>query len=187
MIINWQAVMDRERRQFGALGEAEKFAYFLLLQYGSPYGWGKENPEASDCSGAVCLALYAATGLLIRATADELFTQIFTVRNSGPGTIRAAFFLTGREKREGGRVIPAGQAVHVAGLVDEGVVLNSQEPGARVRRLADVGGFFFRDGCIQALRGLDRGALVAAAAAGRLRSGVDAELEAYFTPGKEAA
>jgi hypothetical protein len=51
------------------MSEQDKFIYFLLLQFGSPYGWGKENPESSDCSGAVCLALYAATGLLIRTTA----------------------------------------------------------------------------------------------------------------------
>jgi murein DD-endopeptidase len=79
--------------------EPEKFAYFLLLQYGSPYQRGKENLEESDCSGAVCMALYAATGLLIRTTADDLYRRVFTVHHPGRGIIRTAFSLRGKRGR----------------------------------------------------------------------------------------
>lgn len=57
MGIKWEKIMENERRQFEKMKETDRFIYFLLLQYGSPYQWGKENPEGSDCSGAVCLAL----------------------------------------------------------------------------------------------------------------------------------
>jgi murein DD-endopeptidase len=69
--------------------------------------------------------------------------------------------------------------VHVAGLVDEGVILNSQEPGARVRSLADIASYFARQGCGMEVRGLDKTALAGLAAAGA-RHGIDAELGRYF-------
>jgi murein DD-endopeptidase len=81
MMIKWNKIFENEKRQFEKMTEQDRFVYFLLLQYGSPYGWGKENPEASDCSGAICLALYAATGLLIRTTADDLYRRVFTKLN----------------------------------------------------------------------------------------------------------
>jgi murein DD-endopeptidase len=64
MGIRWDRIIENEKEQFEKMSEQDKFIYFLLLQFGSPYGWGKENPEASDCSGTVCLALYTATGPL---------------------------------------------------------------------------------------------------------------------------
>jgi len=64
MLIRWNNLIENEKRRFERLNEVDKFIYFLLLQFGSPYGWGKENPDTSDCSGAVCMALFAATGLL---------------------------------------------------------------------------------------------------------------------------
>jgi murein DD-endopeptidase len=117
MSIKWDRVFENEKRQFEKMTEQDKFIYFLLLQFGSPYGWGKENPESSDCSGAVCLALYAATGLLIRTTADDLYRRVFTKMNPGAGDIRAVFFIDGN----------TGKASHVAGLVGNGAALNSQE------------------------------------------------------------
>ena len=78
MNIKWEELMKNEKSQFEKMNEHDKFVYFLLLQFGSPYGWGSENPITSDCSGAVCMALYAATGLLIRTTADDLLKRIFT-------------------------------------------------------------------------------------------------------------
>ncbi|MDR1862886.1 MAG: C40 family peptidase [Treponema sp.] len=169
MSIKWEKIMETERRQFGNMGEADRFVYFLLLQFGSPYGWGKENPETSDCSGAVCMALYAATGLLIRTAADDLYRRVFTVKNPGQDMIRAAFFIDGK----------TGKATHVAGLVDEGVILNSQEPGARVRELESVSAWFWNKGSSTAVRGLDRGAFAKLAGAGNAY-GLDSEWGNYF-------
>jgi murein DD-endopeptidase len=149
--------------------DAEKYIYFLLLQYRSPYGWGKENPESSDCSGAVCLALYAATGLLIRITADDLYRRVFTVANPSPKDIRAAFFIDGA----------TGKAGHVAGLVGDGVALKSQEGGARVWSLEALSGWFWNRGTSTAVRGLDRAALAKLAGEG-VRNGIDRELAEYF-------
>ena len=50
MVIKWDKLMENEKRQFEKMSEADRFIYFLLLQFGSPYGWGKENPVGSDCS-----------------------------------------------------------------------------------------------------------------------------------------
>jgi murein DD-endopeptidase len=177
--VKWDELFRNEERQFGRMTEAERFAYFLVLQFWSPYMWGKENPESSDCSGAVCLALCAATGHLIRTSADDLYRRVFTVRNPGAGEIRAAFFITQKEKPHGDRMAAAGTAVHVAGLVDEGVILNSQEPGARVRALADISAWFGKQNCETVVRGLDRKALEQLAAAGN-RYGLDAEISRYF-------
>jgi murein DD-endopeptidase len=179
MRIRWENVFANEKKQFEAMTEAERFVYFLLLQYRAPYLWGRENPEGSDCSGAVCLALYAATGFLIRVSADELLRRVFTVKAAGAGDIRAAFFVTGKDRPHGDGTAKAGTAVHVAGLVDEGVILNSQEPGARVRSLADISQWFAGQGCGTEIRRLDRNALAGLAAA-RARYGLDAELARYF-------
>jgi murein DD-endopeptidase len=149
MGIRWDRIFRNEKKQFAKMTEPEKFVYFLLLQYGSPYQWGKETPEGSDCSVAVCLALYAATGLLIRTTADDLYKRVFTVMNPGRSMIRAAFFVEGK----------TGKAIHTAGLVDDGVVMNSQEPAARVRTLMDMTAWFWDRGSSMAVRGLDRAAL----------------------------
>jgi murein DD-endopeptidase len=186
MGIKWDEVFRNERRQFENMKELEKFVYFLLLQYGSPYGWGNENPEVSDCSGAVCMALYAATGLLIRTTADELYRRVFTKINPRPGDIRAVFYLTKKDKRHGdrydpsGRLAPAGTVVHMAGILDDGVIINSQEPYAKIRRITDVSDWFQRNGHEAAIRGLDREALVKLAAEGKTRYGLDAEFSRYF-------
>jgi murein DD-endopeptidase len=169
MGLKWEKIFENERRQFENMTQAEKFVYFLLLQFNSPYGWGKENPESSDCSGAVCLALYAATGLLVRVTADDLFKKVFTVRNPDRSIIRAAFF-----------VDPLGKAIHVAGLVDDGVILNSQEPGARVRALRDMSAWFERETkAVTVIRGLDRKALLSLSDGGG-RFDLDTELNRYM-------
>jgi murein DD-endopeptidase len=179
MKIKWEEVFRNEEKQFEKMSEMEKFAYFLVIQFRSPYMWGKENPEGSDCSGAVCLALCAATGFLIRTSADDLLRRVFTVKNPGAGHIRAAFFITEKDRKHVDRIAAAGTAVHVAGLVDDGVILNSEEPGARVRVLADVSAWFKKDGCETAIRGLDREALKKLSASGN-RYGLDAELSRYF-------
>jgi murein DD-endopeptidase len=170
MGIQWDRLFRNEKKQFTKMTEAEKFVYFLLLQYGSPYQWGKENPEGSDCSGAVCMALYAATGWLIRTTADDLYRRVFTVVHPNRGIIRAAFFV--EEK--------TGKVIYTAGLVDDGVVMNSQEPGARIRTLTDMAAWFWDRGSSMAVRGLDREALTKLAAEGKTRYGLDEEWGNYF-------
>ena len=119
MVIKWDNLMANEKRQFEKMGEADKFIYFLLLQFGSPYGWGNENPEKSDCSGAVCMALFAATGLLIRTTADDLFKRVFTRSNPRQGDIRVVIYVTRKSTKHGDRTVQAGTATHIAGFVDD--------------------------------------------------------------------
>jgi murein DD-endopeptidase len=183
MGIKWDALFLNEKEQFEKMGETEKFIYFLLLQYGSPYGWGKESPVSSDCSGAVCLALYAATGFLIRTTADDLYRRVFTVKNPDSKAIRAAFFIAGKNKAHGDRTAEARTATHVAGLVDDGAILNSQEPGARVRVLRDISAWYEREGSACVIRGLDRGALERLAREENTRYGLDGELSQFFDIG----
>jgi murein DD-endopeptidase len=180
MGIKWDRIIENEKRQFEKMNELDKFIYFLLLQFGSPYGWGKENPEASDCSGAVCLALYAATGLLIRTTADDLYRRVFTKINPQPGDIRAVFYLAKKDRKHGEGYAAAGTAVHVAGGLEDGVILNSQEPYTKVRRITDVSDWFQRNGHEVAVRGLDREALAKLAAEGKTRYNLDPEFSRYM-------
>jgi len=180
MGIRWNNVMENERRQFEGMSEADRFVYFLLLQFGSPYGWGKENPESSDCSGAVCMALYAATGLLVRTTADDLMKRIFTRPNPRQGDIRAVFYVTRQNRQHGDRMVSAGTATHVAGFVDDGVILNSQQPNTRVRRINEVSDWYQRNGFDVVIRGLDRAALDRLSADGNTRFGLDSEFSRYF-------
>ena len=181
MGIKWDKLMELERRQFEKMNETDKFIYFLLLQFGSPYGWGKENPESSDCSGAVCMALFAATGLLIRTTADDLFRRIFTKNNPRQTDIRAVFYVTKKNIKHGDRMVAAGTATHIAGFVDDGVILNSQTPKTRVRRINEVSDWYFREGHEIYVRGLDREALVRIAKEGRTLHDVDPEFHRYFS------
>jgi murein DD-endopeptidase len=180
MGIKWDKVFENEKKQFEKMAEQDRFIYFLLLQFGSPYSWGKENPEGSDCSGAVCLAMYAATGLLIRTTADDLYQRVFTKVNPRATDIRAVFYLTKNDKKHGDRAAAPGTAVHVAGILEDGVILNSQEPYAKVRRITDVSDWFQRNGHEVAVRGLDREALENLALEGKTRYGLDNEFTQYF-------
>jgi len=183
MGIKWDNLMKNEQQQFEKMNEADKFIYFLLLQFGSPYGWGNENPEASDCSGAVCMALFAATGLLIRTTADDLFKRVFTTVNPRQGDIRAVFYVTKKDKQHGDRMVAAGTATHIAGFVDDGVILNSQQPHARVRRINEVSDWYFRNGHEVHVRGLNRETLARLAREGRTIYGLDKEFSHYFELG----
>jgi murein DD-endopeptidase len=184
MGIKWNALMEIEKKQFEKMSELDRFIYFLLLQFGSPYSWGKENPEGSDCSGAVCLALYAATGLLIRTTADGLLKQVFTKINPRAGDIRAVFYITKKDKKHGDGYAASGTATHVAGILEDGVILNSQEPYAKVRRITDVSDWFQKSGHEVVVRGLDRAALERLAQEGKSRYGLDAEFSRYFDCGE---
>jgi murein DD-endopeptidase len=180
MLIKWDKLMENERRQFEKMNEADKFIYFLLLQFGSPYGWGNENPESSDCSGAVCMALYAATGFLIRTTADDLLKRVFLKTNPRQSDIRAVFYVTKKNQKHGDRMAAAGTATHIAGFIDDGVILNSQTPSARVRRINEVSDWYQREGHDVYVRGLDRSALERLAREGKTVHGLDVEFHKYF-------
>jgi murein DD-endopeptidase len=181
--IKWDKIIENEKKQFENMSEADRFIYFLLLQFGSPYGWGKENPESSDCSGAVYLALYAATGLLIRTTADDLYRRVFTKVTPRSSDIRAVFYLTRKDRKHGDGYAAAGTVVHVAGILEDGIILNSQEPYAKVRRITDVSDWFQRNGHEVAVRGLNREALAKLAAEGKTRYGLDPEFSRYMELG----
>ncbi|MDR0908726.1 MAG: peptidoglycan endopeptidase [Spirochaetaceae bacterium] len=168
MKLNWVEIFGNEKKQFDKMSEAQKFAYSLLLQYNSPYGWGKENPEASDCSGAVCLALLAATGCLVRITADDLYRRVFTVKNPAADAIRVAFFVDRKTKK----------AIHCSGFVDDGIVLNSQEGGAKLRTFDRLSAWFFNRNAGTEIRGLDKAALKKLSDEGA-RYDLDKELAKY--------
>jgi murein DD-endopeptidase len=180
MKIKWNTLMENEKKQFEKMSELNKFVYFLLLQFGSPYGWGSENPEKSDCSGAVCMALYAATGNLIRTTADDLYKRVFTVVNPRPDTIRAVFFITKKDGRHGDRMVAAGTATHIAGILENGIVLNSQEPYAKVQQIAEVSNWYQNNGYEVAVRGLNRDVLERLAKEGKTAHGLDTDFGKYF-------
>jgi len=185
MLLHWQALMENEKQQCLKMSEKEKFVYFLLLQYRSPYGWGKENPITADCSGSVCLALMMATGLSIRTTADGLLKKFFTIRNPGKDLLQAAFFITRTDKRHGSRIAKKGEAVHVAGLIGDNVIFNAVEPYAEIRTLESVKLEYGFKGCDTVIRGLDMQALKTAHRDGTDLFGLDAELEQFMT--KEAS
>jgi len=180
MNIKWNAIAEQEKRKFEKMNETQRFIYFLLKQFGSPYGWGRESPESSDCSGAVCMALYAATGLLIRTTADDLLKRVFTIVNPGQGDIRAVFYITKKDKRHGDRYAAAGTATHVAGFVGDGVVLNSQEPYAKVRQIYELSDKYQKEGHEVIIRGLNRAALEKIASEKKTVYGLDDEFWNYF-------
>jgi murein DD-endopeptidase len=180
MIIKWGAISEQEKRKFESMGEYERFIYFLLKQYGSSYGWGKENLNSSDCSGAVCMALFAATGFLIRTTADDLFRRVFTVTSPRADQIRAVFFLTKKNQKHGDRMAAAGTVTHIAGILEDGIVFNSQEPYGKIRKLIDVSDWYQRNGHEVAVRGLNREALERLAKEGKTVHDLDPEFWNYF-------
>jgi murein DD-endopeptidase len=180
MGIKWSALGEAEKRKFEKMNEVQKFIYFLLKQFGSPYGWGKENPETSDCSGAVCMALFAATGLMIRTTADDLYKRVFTVINPKPDTIRAVFFITKKDGKHGDRMVAAGTATHIAGILENGILLNSEEPYAKVRQIGDVSNWYQNNGYEVAVRGLNRATLERLAKEGETVYDLDPDFHRYF-------
>ena len=180
MKIKWDNFSLFEKGKFEKMNETDRFIYFLCKQFGSPYGWGQETPVASDCSGAICMSLYAATGLLIRTTADDLYKRIFTKINPRVGDIRAVFYITKKSEKHGDRMVAAGTATHVAGILDDGVILNSQTPFARVRRINEVSDWYVRNGFEVAIRGLDRDALERLSKERQTIFGLDPEFGRFF-------
>ena len=126
------------------------------------------------------MALYAATGLLIRTTADDLYKRVFTVMNPRSNQIRAVFFITKKNQKHGDRAAVAGTAIHIAGIVEDGVIFNSQEPYAKVRKFTDVSDWYQRNGHEVAIRGLNREALEKLAREGKTVYDLDPEFWKYF-------
>ena len=92
----------------------------LLKEFnGTPYKWGGNSLNGSDCSGSVCTALSYATQKFLRVTADELYRNVFTkpCKESALYTTeynaKAVFFLDG-----------TGKAVHIAGYCGNGFFMN---------------------------------------------------------------
>jgi murein DD-endopeptidase len=108
---------------------------------------------------------------------------VFTKVNPRPSDIRAVFYLAKKDKKHGDGYAASGAATHVAGILEDGIILNSQEPYAKVRRITDVSDWFQRNGHEVAVRGLDREALARLAAEGKTRYGIDGEFSRYFELG----
>jgi murein DD-endopeptidase len=64
--------------------------------------------------------------------------------------------------------------------VDGDIVLNAQEPGAKVRKFDELSAWFWNRGITTAVRGLDRKALICLAEDCRNRQDIDKELSQYF-------
>ena len=110
---------------------SERIFSALLEEFnGTPYVWGGESLDGSDCSGTVCASLNALFRKRIRVTADSLFRHYFTQRPEDYGGIQAAFFLD-----------ETGTAVHVAGYMGAGLFMNKsslERNGGTPRTLADL-------------------------------------------------
>jgi len=120
---------------------------------------------------------------LIRTTADDLLKRVFTKVNPRQGDIRAVFYVTKKDQRHGDRMVTAGTATHIAGFVDDGIILNSQEPYAKVRRITDVSDWYQRQGYDVLVRGLDREALAKLSGEGKTVYGLDTEFKRFFEIG----
>ena len=68
-------------------------------------------------------------------------------------------------------------------FVDDGVIFNSQEPYARVRRINELSDSYQRDGNEVHIRGLNREALERLAKEGKTVYGLDAQFSRYFDLG----
>lgn len=108
----------------------ETFKELLAEFNGTPYVWGDETTESSDCSGTVCAALNAFYKKNIRVTADTLYRNYFTKPAEDYSGIQAAFFLNSE-----------GKAVHVAGYMGEGRFMNEssvEENGGTPRTMGEL-------------------------------------------------
>ena len=179
-MIKWNALFEVEQKQFETMNLREKYVYFLLLQYRSPYLWGKETPVGADCSGAVCLALSAATGKTLRTTADGLYKKYFTIRNPGLDDLQAVFFITQYDRQHGDRLARKGEVVHVAGIIHEGVVMNVVEPKADIRLVSSMRHSYSLMGCEMVIRGLDQKAYDDAASKGEDLLGLDPDFSHFL-------
>ena len=111
-------------------GRDELFHNLLAEFNGTPYVWGGEDTEGSDCSGSVCASLNALFKKNIRVTADTLYKKYFTQEPKDYGGIQAVFFLDS-----------TGRAVHVCGYMGQGLFMNQsslEKNGGTPRTLSDL-------------------------------------------------
>ena len=111
-------------------GKVEMFQNLLAEFNGTPYVWGDETTESSDCSGTVCASLNALYKKNIRVTADSLYRNYFTTPAEDYEGIQAAFLLN-----------KDGKAIHVAGYMGKGLFLNEsslEEHGGTPRTLSEL-------------------------------------------------
>jgi len=118
--VNWPALSEilKDRYENVLVTNARKFRFWASLMMEADYQLGKENLLATDCSGTVCLPLYAM-GYNIRITAQELFDTVFKQRVSyvTMKNVHALFF-----QKSDGRI------THVAPFVGPDVCLNAGDP-----------------------------------------------------------
>ena len=77
-------------------------------------------------------------------------------------------------------MVAVGTATHIAGILENGIIFNSQEPYAKVRQIVDVSAWYQQNGHEVAVRGLNREALAKLAADGKTVYDLDPEFWKYF-------
>ncbi|MCL2444413.1 MAG: peptidoglycan endopeptidase, partial [Treponema sp.] len=82
--------------------------------------------------------------------------------------------------KHGDRTVAAGTATHICGFVDDSVVLNSEQPTAKVRYIMNVSNWFQKEGYETVVRGLDRSALERLAKEGKTVYELDKEFHDFF-------
>lgn len=119
----------------------EQAFHYLLEEFkGTPYVWGEETTEGSDCSGTVCAALNALFDTNIRVTADALYRIYFTLVVEDDKGIQAAFFLN-----------KDGKAVHIAGYMGHGLFMNEssiEENGGTSRTINELKRMYSQFACV---------------------------------------
>jgi hypothetical protein len=116
----------------------------------------------------------------VRTTADGLLKKFFTIKNPGLEDIQAVFYVTRYDRQHGDRLAKTGEAVHVSGVVSEGIVMNVVEPRADLRLISSMRHSYELMGCEILIRGLDRKALAEADKEGTDLFGLDEEFATYF-------
>ena len=166
-----------QERKFQAMNNQDKYRYLLSIFRGMPYGWGEEHPEAADCSGSVCFALMGAFRYKIRTTANGLYQNVFL---SEPNGTDAVFFLTKKPRKHGSRIVPEGTVTHVAGYVDDGIILNAEEPVSRIRSADSTIRWFQARGFDAVVKGLSHSVAGILSGQGTAFYGVDPEIKELF-------
>ena len=60
MKLNMDKYFEKLKDLWRKMSQVSQYRAILADQLERPYLWGKENPEGSDCSGSVCMALIGA-------------------------------------------------------------------------------------------------------------------------------
>ncbi len=174
--VNWGKLAAVMGEKCDRLAAPAQFRLFAALLLDTPYVWGEENPEGTDCSGTLAFPLLMM-GYNVRLTADGFLRQVYrepAANLSDLGQIAAVFYVARTRRKHGARVVEAGTAVHVTPVMGQGVVLNAQ--GGRLARLQPasvVESQYAERGCDAIRRRLDMSALMELHRGGRSAWGVD--------------